>query len=182
MDLYFCGGLSALRGYSLKNYLGNAEIPLDELLHQGLVKIVSEKRSPEIIEIMIRAFHFFSVMQGLSHHHRLSRILYDMDRFFPLKWREISASFYGPQLMEKVDVLMDFIPYHNPVSGSKFNKTLKEIFQEAVENTVKICETLEPFIVGNKPLPELGTGPSLSFGIPNVTVKDATYFSRKILL
>lgn len=179
MDLFFCGGASNLKKYSLKDYLLKAEMPSHELLGKALSKIASEKDWPDLNEVMDRAFNFFSFMQNLSHNQVLSRFLYTLDRFFPDKWREITALFYGPQLNKKISIMTEPITYKNPVTGQESTQRLEEIFQIAVEKTVTIIRGAERAVLSGELNLELGIGPSLSFGLEKVSKEDAKYFADK---
>jgi hypothetical protein len=177
MDLYFCGGPSELDRYLLKAYLQRAEAPPPILFKQVLNQIAASKRLPNLSDVMVRAFNFFSFMQGLSHNQTLSLVLYGLDRFSPDMLRELIALFYGPQLNKKMPMMSDPITYKNPVTGQESTQKLKEIFQIAVEKTVKLCNKIESAIINNEPLPILEPGPSLAFGLTGVSKTDAKYFA-----
>lgn len=177
MDLYFCGGPSELKKYSLKAYLQRAEVPPPDLFGPPLAQIAASKGWMNLTDVMVRAFSFFSFMQGLSHNQTLSAVLYGLDRFSPDILRELIALFYGPQLNKKIPMMSEPITYRNPVTGQESTQRLKEIFQIAVEKTVKICRTIEPAIINNEPLPLLELGPSLAFGLTAVSKTDARYFA-----
>jgi hypothetical protein len=177
MDLYFCGGSSALNKYLLKTYLQRAEAPPPDLFEHALAQIVASKGWPNLGDVMARTFRFFSFVQRLSHNQTLSSVLYGLDRFSPDILRELIALFYGPQLNKKMPIMSNPITYKNPVTGQESTQTLQEIFQIAVEKIIKICNTIEPAIINNEPLPLHEPGPSLAFGITGVSKTDAKYFA-----
>jgi len=182
MDLYFCGGPSELNKYPLKTYLQRSEAPPPDLFEHALAQIIASKGWPNLSDVMARAFNLFSLVQRLSHNQTLSLVLYGLDRFSPDLLRELIALFYGPQLNKKMPMMSDPITYKNPVTGQESTQRLKEIFQIAVEKTVKICNTIESAIINNEPLPLHEPGPSLAFGLTAVSKTDAKYFADEPLI
>jgi len=182
MDLFFCRGPSNLNNYSLKDYLLKAEMPSHKLFGQALLKIASEKDWPDLNDVMDRAFNFFSFMQNLSHNQILSRFFYALERFFPDKWGEIIALFYGPQLNKKISIMRRPITYKNPVTGRESTQRLEEIFQIAVEKTAAIIRGAEHALLNGESDLEIGIGPSLSFGLEKVPKEDAKYFADKPII
>jgi len=165
MDLYFCGGLEGLEGYSLRHYLKKAEIPPADLFDKALAGVAREKGLPGLGCAVTRAFKNFAVMQGLYKNQSLSGLLYHLERFLPSSLKEIAALFYSPQLTAELPGLSAAIRYQNPVTGQVLSQSLKRIFDRAVKKSVAFCRKIEPAIQNKVPLRLTERGPALDVAL-----------------
>jgi len=182
MDLYFCGGPSELKRYSLKGVIKKAEVTPADLFADALADMAREKGLTGLRQALDRALKTFAFMQRICRNQILSYILYSIERILPNGLKEFSALFYARQLRAELSKISGVISYRNTVTGLASEHRLKTIFDMAVEKSAAFCRKIEPSIVDKRPVKLNNRGPSLGVGLESVSVNEASYFAATPLI
>lgn len=168
VDMCLAGGYNGVRGYSLAEYIRNAEMPLLRL-HHHLGKIwLGDEDTERFAEGLLFSFRLFSLMQSLYRNRLLGRIVPLLFQVVPPRAREVLALFYSPGLMNHCRKIEGEISYRHPSTGEIRRQSIHVLFQDAVDRSMEFCLELEPILgpghnaAAFRRLPPVD--PSLGFG------------------
>jgi hypothetical protein len=181
MDMYFNrdGTGRQVRRHSLRAILAGLEMPLPRLLEiasQAMAAIFKEDPA-EIEGAHRKALGTFVTLQDLSCRLLLGRILFTVEKLLPRTAREVAAVFQAPQLTARFRSLSEPTPYLNPVTGKAGVTTVDALFMQAVRDCADFWRKTERAVIERSPEAIQDRGPSLSFGLPGATARDARFFA-----
>ncbi len=129
----------------------------------------------------MRGFKKYSRDQRLFHSHLAGAGIRLLHQLAGNRGRELDSLFsHGRKSLEMFRA--GKISYRNPVSGDESLDNLDSLFEKSVNDSVSLLCALEPFVSGEAsvndiPWPKF-RGPSLSFGLPQTSAKDAKFFAN----
>ncbi len=164
LDLLFCGGCGALRGYSLKRIMAGLEIETGVILDAcGLVRSASGRS--RIGEEFAAALRVQRMTQSMGKSQAASLLKPWILKFGPAPARELFASFYAKSDLRKVPRVAGAADYRHPWTGETRRASPDDLFAEAVEATEHFASVLEASLRTGHPLPALDPGASLAHGL-----------------
>ncbi|MFC1591946.1 zinc dependent phospholipase C family protein [Thermodesulfobacteriota bacterium] len=179
LDIYLCGSQANMRDFALCRYIQEAEYSLQDILREGLGGLEAQKHLNGLPQALSGAFGVFSSMQRLYRKRPLCRLLSAVLEMLPAGGKEIAALFYLPEFERRATELHGPLSFRNPVSGQQHRATVQELFEVAVQESVRLCQLWEPAIMGQAPFHPPGPGRSLDCGIANTPIQAAKFFSEQ---
>jgi hypothetical protein len=175
-DLYFTKSFDKLKkNYSLQSYIANLEYPLVPLLAESC------KGYTSIDLQLFTQYYEKAVKAAISSHTWIRRVslnsfLQPISHYLPLKTQVLFSALYHNELYQYLEHLQGDITFKNPVTGTSKTTTMDKLLQEAVEECVRFCTSIEAIVFGtaNPDFAEIGR--SLEHGQIAGKVYNMSYF------
>ena len=185
LDLYFAGGLKGVRSYSLRQYLDRAGPWMEELYALAgrlLTGPGSEEKPRGLASAFRESMTRFAKAQVFFQSSPGPRLLYNLRRLLPGPLQEIVALGHHGGLKKYLPLLRVSLSYRHPVTGQEIQTTMEDLFNQAVDESVRLSARISDLAALGGPWPPDLVGPGLSSGLPQTPASSLREFAPQRLL
>jgi len=148
LDVYLAGTLANIKTFSLRSFIRNCELRLPLLLLEAFTPAAADYNCPQLPIALLHSLKVFSRMQALYAHPVMTHTLEVLHPILPNSAREIAALFYMPRCIKPAPGLHGPRTIPDPATGSTRTVTILELYDSALQLSIKLCRELEPAILG----------------------------------
>jgi len=151
LDVYLAGTLTNIRTFSLKRIMRCCELDVSTLLHEAFTTSAVGFSCPQLPYGLLHSLKIFRHMQSLYTMPVIPHVLESLHAMLPGSAREITALFYLPGCVKQAPGLHGPRSVPDPETGTTRSSSILELYDEAIQLSLRLCRELEPALLGTAP-------------------------------